>query len=418
MAPDLPDAGVLAELAKACDDHARAALDSDQVGGVLPRFVVSPGSTAEVAEVLRVAAQHGVHSVARGAGTKIAWGNAPTALDLVVDTTRLAGVVEHAAGDLVVIVGAGTPIEQLQAELRKADQELAFDNPLPGATVGGSLATSPSGPRRLLRGTLRDLLIGVTFVRADGVVAKAGGKVVKNVAGYDFGKLLTGSYGTLGIITQAIFRLHPVPARSYVVSRTVTDPEDAARAAHELLSSQTVASAVEVDWPSEGPATVSALLEGTDEGVTERTRAVAGIADTVPSDGALPPWWGSYPFGPDDVGLKLTCAISGLGELLATARSAAAQQGLPIALRGSAAGVLHAGLPGDASSEAVGAVVAALRERAPSYDGSVVVLTAPAATRDTLDLWGPVPGLTLMRRLKNELDPAHRLAPGRFVGGI
>ena len=173
----------LAELGKACDDHVRAADAQDGVAGVFPRFVASPGSTAEVSEVLRVAAHHDLYVVARGAGTKLGWGGAPAAVDLVIDTARLRGVVEHAAGDLVVLVRAGTAIEELQATLSSAAQELAFDNPLPGATVGGSLATAPSGPRRLLRGTLRDLLIGVTFVRSDGVVAKAGGRVVKNVAG-------------------------------------------------------------------------------------------------------------------------------------------------------------------------------------------------------------------------------------------
>jgi glycolate oxidase FAD binding subunit len=414
------DAGVLSELAKACDDHARAAAETDHVGGVVPRFVASPGSTAEVAEVLRVAAQHDLHTVARGARTKLHWGAAPTALELVVDTGRLAGVVEHASGDLVVITRAGTSVDDLQGALRIANQELAFDNPLPGATVGGSIATSPSGPRRLLGGMLRDLLIGVTFVRADGVVAKAGGKVVKNVAGYDFGKLLTGSYGTLGLVTEAIFRLHPLPLRSHVVSRTVADAAGAARAAQAVLSSQTVPSAVEVDWPADGSPTVSALLEGTDDGVAERARLVATLldADAAAEDGSKPPWWGAYPFAHDEVGLKLTCALTGLGELLDAARSAADRHGLPINIRGSAAGAVHAGLPGSSPAEAVGDVVATLRAHAASYDGSVVVLTAPPATRDAIDLWGPVPGLTLMRRLKHELDPGHRLAPGRFVGGI
>ena len=163
--------------------------------------------------------------------------------------------------------------------LAAADQELAFDNALPGATVGGSLAIAPSGPRRLLRGTLRDLLIGVTFVRSDGVVAKAGGRVVKNVAGYDFGKLLTGSYGTLGLITEAVFRLHPRPAARVVVSARASDAASVARAAHSVVASQTVPSAVEIDWPAGtdsagGGATVAVLLEGTDEGVAARGETV------------------------------------------------------------------------------------------------------------------------------------------------
>jgi glycolate oxidase FAD binding subunit len=418
MAADSQGDAALAELAKACDDHARLAEGRDHVGGVTPRFVASPGSTAEVAEVLRVAAQHEMYIVPRGAGTKLGWAAAPTDVDLVVDTTRLSGVVEHAAGDLVVLVRAGTPMEELQAVLSAAGQELAFDNPLPGATVGGSLATAPSGPRRLLRGTLRDLLIGVTFVRSDGVVAKAGGRVVKNVAGYDFGKLLTGSYGTLGLITEAIFRLHPRPPAQRVVSCSAAEAAEVARAARTVLASQTVPSAVEVDWPAVGGATVAVLLEGTEEGVAARSETVQLLLDTTAADRASPDWWARYPFGSGDVGLKLTCAVSGLGQLLDATRAAAGRHSVPLHVRGSAAGVLHAGLPGDTPADVVSAVVDDLRGAATSYAGNVIVLTAPPATRDAVDMWGPVPGLALMRRLKDELDPPHRFSPGRFVGGI
>jgi glycolate oxidase FAD binding subunit len=418
--PVLGDAA-LAELAKACDDHARPADEHDHVGGVVPRFVASPATTAEVAEVLRVAAQHQMYVVPRGAGTKIGWGAAPTSVDLVVDATRLSGVVEHAAGDLVAVVRAGTAMEELQSVLSAAGQELAFDNPLLGATVGGSLATAPSGPRRLLRGTLRDLLIGVTFVRSDGVVAKAGGRVVKNVAGYDFGKLLTGSHGTLGLITEAVFRLHPLPSARRIVTCSAAGSAEVARAAHSVVASQTVPSAVEVDRPAEGGATVAVLLEGTEEGVAARSDSVQLLLDTTMSGAEqleTPDWWGRYPFGPGDVGLKLTCAVSGLGDLLAATQAAGARNGAALHVRGSAAGVLHAGLPGDTPVDVVSAVVDQLRRAASSYAGNVVVLTAPPATRDAVDLWGPVPGLALMRRLKDELDPPHRFSPGRFVGGI
>jgi glycolate oxidase FAD binding subunit len=418
LSPRSDDDAALAELAKACDDHARLADEHDHVGGVTPRFVASPGSTAETAEVLRVAAHHDLYVVARGAGTKLGWGAAPTAVDLVVDTTRLSGVVEHAAGDLVVLVGAGTALEELASVVAAAGQELAFDNPLAGSTVGGSLATAPSGPRRLLRGTLRDLLIGVTFVRSDGVVAKAGGRVVKNVAGYDFGKLLTGSYGTLGLITEAILRLHPRPPARRVVTCNAAEAAEIARAAHTVLASQTVPSAVEVDWPAAGGATVAVLLEGTEEGVTARSETVQVLLDTTAADQASPAWWGRYPFESGDVGLKLTCSVGGLGGLLDATRATAARHSVTLHVRGSAAGVLHAGLPGDTPAGIVSSVVDELRAAASSYAGNVVVLTAPPATRDAVDLWGPVPGLALMRRLKDELDPPHRFSPGRFVGGI
>ncbi|EBP5695887.1 FAD-binding oxidoreductase, partial [Salmonella enterica] len=149
--------------------------------------------------------------VVRGAGTKLGWGRDPERLDVVLDTTALDTLVEHAAGDLIAVVGAGRRLADLQDDLSGADQRLGVD-PSRAGTVGGAVATAATGPMRLAHGAVRDLVIGMTMVRADGVVAHSGGKVVKNVAGYDLGKLLTGSFGTLGVITEVAFRLHPVPA--------------------------------------------------------------------------------------------------------------------------------------------------------------------------------------------------------------
>ncbi len=410
---------ILDDLRKVCDEGARTADDTDMVAGVPARYVASPATTEEVSEVLRLATEHDLRVVARGAGTKLDWGAAPTGLDLVLDTTRISGVVEHAAGDLVVVVLAGTPVETLQATLADSGQQLALDVAEDGATVGGVVATNTSGPRRMLYGTLRDLLIGVTFVRSDGVVAKAGGKVVKNVAGYDFGKLLIGSYGTLGLVTQVAFRLHPLPMASRVLSAEFRDAEEAGRVAAELTNSQVVPSAVEVDQPADGPVTVTVLIEGTEDGVSKRAAVTAQMLGTGVVDGQAPPWFGRYPFDASaDVGLKLTTEITGLPKLLTAVRHAADRHGVPIGVRGSATGVLYAALRAGTKPEAVAAVVEDLRLAAGSYGGSVVVLTAPAAVRDAIDMWGPVPGLDLMRRLKDQLDPDHRLAPGRFVGGI
>lgn len=411
--------GALAGLRDAVADRARPAEDGDAVAGVVPRYVVRPGSTAETAEVMRVAAEHDLRVVARGAGTKQSWGLPPRQVDLVLDTTGLTGVVEHVAGDLVCVVRAGTPVESLQAVLAEAGQQLALDVPLPGATVGGTVAVSTSGPRRLLYGTLRDLLIGVTFVRADGVVASAGGKVVKNVAGYDFGKLLTGSYGTLGVVTEAVVRLHPLPPARRVVRRTVDDPAEAGRLAAEVLGSQLVPAAVEVEQRGGGPVTVTVLLEGIESGADLRAavaRELLGPGSSV--DDRLPPGFTDLPFGPGETGLKATSTIAGVAPVLESLRRSVARHGVDVAVRGSAMGVLHAGLPAGTPPGAAVAVVEAVRAAARDHDGSVVVLTAPPDVREAVDVWGPVPGLDLMRRVKDELDPGHRLAPGRFVGGI
>jgi glycolate oxidase FAD binding subunit len=364
-----------------------------------------PTSTAEVAEVLRDAAYRRLTVVAKGRGTKQSWGMPPTSADLVVDLSGLDQVLDHQAGDLIVDTQAGALLGEVQDVVAKAGQRLVLDETVPGSTVGGTLATNASGPQRVLVGTARDLLIGITVVRVDGVVAKAGGRVVKNVAGYDLGKLMIGSYGTLAVITEAVFRLHPLPA----VERWVVVPVDGAARAHELVQavvhSQAVPRAVEVDLPAAGPGSLGVLLGGKAEGVDDRVRTVRrllGDAATVADE--PPPGWASYPRGP--VLLKLTFALSGLRDVLTDARRA----GLHV--RGSAgAGVVHAAADDMTSLEA-------LRSVCTRHGGSVVVVDAPAEVKQVTDVWGPVPALDLMRRVKDQFDPDHRLAPGRFVGGI
>jgi glycolate oxidase FAD binding subunit len=411
----LPE-GVAQELAKAA--ASRDATPADDVGGVPAALVAAPTSTDEVAEVLRVADGNDLAVVARGAGTTIGWGAPPERLDVVLDMTGVTGVVEHAAGDLVVVVRAGTAMAELQSVVAEAGQQLALDSPYPEATVGGTLAVSTSGPRRLLYGTARDLLIGVTFVRADGVVAKAGGKVVKNVAGYDFGKLLTGSYGTLGVVTEAVFRLHPLPASRRVVTATFGDAAAAGRAALEVLGSQVVPTAVELDGPRDA-VRVTALVEGVEAGVAARADTLLALLGPGASTGdTLPPAFGALPFAPDGTGLKVTASLTGVGPVLAAAHRLAGEHGLDVAAGGSAAGVLYAGIGADADPAAVAALVAGLRVAALPHDGTVTVLTAPVTVRAAVDPWGPVAGIDLMRRLKAELDPRRRLSPGRFVGGI
>ena len=383
------------------DELTRPATDDDVVAGVPARLVAEPGSTEEAAEVIRRSA--GLAVVVRGGGSKLDWGTPPERLDLIIDTRRLTGVVEHAAGDLITVVRAGTTMAELAERL--GTQQLALDTPLAGATVGGTVAAGTSGPRRMLYGTARDLLIGITVVRADGVVAKAGGKVVKNVAGYDLGKLFIGSYGTLGLITQCAFRLHPVPPARAVIRARVPDPGAAFAA---VLGAQVVPSALEVDAPPGGEVEVAVLVEGSEEGVRDRAAACEKLLGGETVEGE-PGWWGGYPWEPGGTGLKLTAPLSKVPDLLDG----------QVAIRGSAgSGVLYAGLPASAEPAAVAGALERLRAAAIRAGGHAVVLTAPPAVRDIVDMWGPVDGLALMRRVKDQFDPEHRFAPGRFVGGI
>ena len=391
-------------------DALREAGTGDTIAGVPARYVAEPASTREAADVLRVAAERGLAVVVRGCGTRQDWAAPPERLDLILDTRRLTGIVEHAAGDLVAVVRAGTPVEALCEALAPAGQQLALDVPLAGTSIGGSVAVNASGPRRMLYGTVRDLLIGVTVVRADGVIARAGGKVVKNVAGYDLGKLVTGSYGTLALVTECALRLHPLPAATAYVSRRVATPEEAGQLLAAVRGGQVVPSAVEVDAPVGGGIEVGVLIEGTPLGVAAR---VATTRELLGGELGVPAWWGRYPWGAGEVGIKLTGALSRIPALLTAARR------LRVAVRGSAGvGVLYAMLPGATDPNTVAHIVDELRGAAHGAGGHAVVLTAPAAVRQRIDLWGQVDGLDLMRRVKYQFDPDGRLAPGRFVGGI
>lgn len=420
-------------LAAACGgaDQVRPAAAADAVAGVPARWVVAPGTAEQVAAVLSVAARRGLAVVARGAGTKLDWGAPPERVDLVLDTRRLAGVREHAPGDLVVTVGAGTPLADLRAVLARAGQRLALDpaSEAEAATVGGVLAAGETGPLRLRFGAGRDLLIGVEFVRADGVPARSGGRVVKNVAGYDVGRLLCGSYGTLAVITAATFRLHPLPSARRYVCREVATPRQAGELVGAVLASPAAPVAVEVDVPAgpRAPVTVAVLVEGTPAGVDARAGELARVLgpDASIVDSA-PEWWGRHPFCAGDVALKVAAPVSGWPAAVEALRSAWTTGGAgdlaarpAVAVRGSAGtGVVHAALPGDTPRAAVAAALDAVRGVLADIGGSCVVLSAPAPVRDALDLWGPVPGIDLMRRVKERFDPGRMLSPGRFVGGI
>jgi glycolate oxidase FAD binding subunit len=403
-------------LTDAAGGHAAEATGADAVGGVSPRWVATPGSTEEAAAVLRVAADRGLQVVVRGRGTALHWGLPPRGVDLVVSTARMEQVVEHVAGDLVCVVDAGTRIDTVNDAVRQHGQQLALDQPLPGSSVAGAMATTRSGPRRLLYGTPRDQVLGITMVRPDGVVAKAGGKVVKNVAGYDIAKLMGGAYGTLGLVTRLVVRLHPLPHDSRWLRRTLP-LADAASAALVLAGSQLAPSAVEVRrGAGADDATVLLLLEGTERGVAARAdeaTAMLGqateVADVETADLAR------IDAGDDDVVVKVAVPLTGVTAALVTARDVERRHQVACRVQGSAgAGVLTAVVTGAAD----GAAAAVEDLRAAATGGSAVVLQAPPAVRERVDSWGPVGGLDLMRRVKDEFDPEHRFAPGRFVGGI
>jgi glycolate oxidase FAD binding subunit len=405
-------------IGSACAD-VRDAEVGDDVDGVVPGVVARPADTAQVAEVLRAAAAHRLTVVPRGRGTKLSWGCPPASADVLLDVSVLDQVLEHAAGDLIVATQSGVAMTDLQQVVARGGQRLALDETVSGASIGGTLVTNASGHHRVATGTTRDLLIGITVVRADGVVAKAGGKVVKNVAGYDLGKLLIGSFGTLAVVTEAIFRLHPVPVARRWLSTPVPDAAQAQTAVQAVLHGQAVPAAIEVERSVDGQA-VHVLLEGREDGVDGRAAAVRkllGGATTEsrdePAGGATYPWDTSATGDDRATCLKLTFALSGLADVL----TAAGDTGLHV--RGSAGtGVVYAALDAGTPVADVGTAVDRLRDTCTKHGGSAVVVDAPAAVKAAVDVWGRIPALDLMRRVKDQFDPDHRLAPGRFVGGI
>jgi glycolate oxidase FAD binding subunit len=243
--------------------------------------------------------------------------------------------------------------------------------------------------------------------------------VVKNVAGYDLGKLMIGSAGTLAVITDATFRLHPVPVAHRWVAIEVHSPREAQEVVQSVLHAQAVPSAIEVDWV-DGRGAVSVLLEGREEGVAGRTDTVRRLLGESSSEsGDAPAGGAAYPWdlgATDDqraTALKLTFVLSGLADVLTAAAEAGA------VVRGSAGtGVVYAALPPGTGAETVRTSLDLLRRICAQHGGTVVVVDAPAAVKAGVDVWGAVPALDLMRRVKDQFDPDQRLAPGRFVGDI
>jgi len=407
------------------------------VDGVEARFVAWPRSVDEASQVLRAAAADGLAVAFMGSGSKLGLGNPPERVDLVMLTGGLDQVLEHAAGDLVVRAQAGVRLADLQAALAPAGQWLALDPLEPRATLGGVVAANASGPRRLRYGTVRDLLIGITVVLADGTVARAGGKVVKNVAGYDLGKLFCGSLGTLGMVAEVIFRLHPVPAAAAVVTLGVEGPSQAGEAVRRLQGTALEPSAVELTVDEFGwPGRTTVLFEGIQPGVEAQAAAAAELLGRVGEAAVAGPGGveaalsqlGARPFEKAEYALKATfppAELAGVLEDLVGGRlrfaglggvSAHAATGVAWVASDLREGDLPADSP--AFPVAVRGITEA-RERLAARGGSLVLVKAPPELKRAVDAWGP-PGdaIGLMRRVKERFDPDRRLSPGRFVGGI
>jgi len=401
-------------------EHLRDATAADAIDGVQPQMVAEPGTAEELARALGWARGGGLKVAPRGGGSKLGWGNPPAGCDLVLSTARLDRVLEHAWADMTVIVEAGCRVADLQKALSEHKQRLALDPLWPEhATIGGILSTNDSGTLRVRYGSLRDLIIGITVALPDGNLAKSGGKVVKNVAGYDLAKLYTGALGTLGVIVQAIFRLHPLPRESRSLSFSGT-PGSMNQLLLAIQASKLTPTGLQLRAAA-GSAQLDIRFDGTAPGIQAQVKQVEQIAGSlVPSD-APAGVWASHQSIWDGVSPALVAKFNVLptafAAVCAQVRRVAGVQSLAWRVVVQSVGTGYARLEGN--EQALRTALLALRDELAKMGGTMVALGCPVAVKRGLDVWGPAADTQpLMVRIKQRFDPDGILNPGRFLGGI
>jgi glycolate oxidase FAD binding subunit len=405
---------------------------SDAIAGVSPRTVFEPRSREECAAIFAHARAGRLSMAVVGGGTELGLGAPPARLDAVVSTRRLDRVLEYSPSDQVVSVEAGITLSALQDLLAKSRQRLACDPPVPeAATVGGLLATAAFGPLRTRYGALRDLIIGVSLLRADGTRARGGGKVVKNVAGFDLPKLAAGSLGTLGMIETATFRLHPLPEADATVCARDLASVDVRRWVIGIRQAQLEPAALVAI--ASGGSTFRALarFEGFAAGVREQcdgataaARELGRSADVLSSAEAAAAWdehqrlrtQGNTRLKLATAPSELPVAVSAVVPILTNVLSRSAVVVYPTLGVGFISGHLEASA---SAATAFAAAVTRARVCATSAKGSLVVAELPNDARAAVDVWGPPPpSFSIMKRIKERFDPERRMNAGRFVGGL
>jgi glycolate oxidase FAD binding subunit len=401
--------------------HLRAAVDTDAVLGARPRFVVEPSTEQELASILCLASGAGLSVIPRGGGTKLGWGNPPARADLVLSTAGLSKIIEHAWADLTVSVEAGCTIERLQATLAQHGQRLALDAMWPGrSTVGGVLSTNDSGALRLRFGALRELIIGVTLALSDGTLAASGGKVVKNVAGYDLQKLATGAFGTLGVITRAVFRVHPLPRLSRTFSVSTQSFEETQHVLNAVQDSKLAHSALQIRAAADTLLQVDVMFEGTEAGVAAQEAQFKNLlAPHAPLDPPSTVWNARQDLWNDSESAaiaKISILPAEIAQILNSIERLGVRHKLHWQAIVEAFGVGWLRL--DGSMENLASALLELRAQLESKSGTLILLHRPPAL-PPFDAWGNAgDALPLLRAVKYQLDPKNTLNTGRFVGGI
>ena len=398
------------------------ALAAHQTDGVTPAAMITPETTEQIGVVLRLCSETEATVVPWGGGTAMTIGNPPRQVDLVIKLDKLARVIEHDAPNLTVTAQCGTTLNALQSALAPQKQFAPIDAPFPErATIGGIVAANLNGARRGFYGGVRDLVIGMKVVLASGESIKAGGKVVKNVAGYDMCKLFVGSLGTLGIITEVTFKVSPT-AESASTSIARGTLIQARHFLEELFLSRLLPAAVFLlrettanDWQ------VAVWCEGFAETVERHGRELQAMAARAGMNlgSAVPEkhldLWQSvrdFPLAPDRVTYRITVPRAAVFDYLERAAVWNPSQ----IISDASMGTIWLAFPGNKTAIArFSEIEATARERG----GHALLFSAPAGLKTAVNVWGASPPtLSLMREIKSRFDPDALLNPGRFVGGL
>jgi glycolate oxidase FAD binding subunit len=422
-----------AKLEELAPGQVRPAEAGDAVLGVQPMVVAEPTSAETLAALLAFADGEGLKVSPRGGGTQSGMGFPPSGADIILSLAGLNAIVEHAPHDQTVTVRAGLPLATLQEHLARTGQWLALDPPLrPGATVGGLIATAVAGPRRLRYGGVRDQILGVQVALADGTMARGGGKVVKNVAGYDLPKLFTGALGTLGVVLSASFRLYPLPAASQTLVCSAQNVGTLCEGTQTITASPLTPTAIDVlGLEQDGqPYRLAVRFQSrVERSVAAQIATLRTLLGTLADDAdvldgaAEADFWRGLDIidmpGMQTAWLDLRAALMP-GEVagwLAALESAAQVNALALRWRAHAGhGTVRAHLAGP--PEALVAMVTTLRKATEGAHGALVVEKYAPTLIGRIDPWGTPAALDLMRRVKAQFDPHNTLNPGRFVGGI
>jgi glycolate dehydrogenase FAD-binding subunit len=439
-------AGIVGKARVVCEE---ATCASAGIDGKVPRYIVYPTSAGQVAEAVKCAAENDLAVVACGGASKLDIGNPPRKYDVALCLRDMEKIEHYEPADLTAGVEAGMKFQEFQRLVERDGLWLPLDPPgAERATLGGLVATNASGPLRHLYGAPRDMVLGMRIATADGKLIKTGGRVVKNVAGYDLGKLMIGSFGSLGVIVEVNVKLYPLPAaRETFILKTGTlgiardmrrsilnlplDPArvvlvdaEAAKIVHPVagLSAQVREPEIWVEMIGS-----RAVIERARKELAELGRAVGFTVQSYEGESIQAAWQFIADFGqsfrrsyPESVVLKGTLPIAHTEEFLSLAQQEAENARMTMmSVSQVGVGLIQLGLAGSKGTKEMVAVVGRLRTSVEKLGGGLMALAAPADFKAEIDVWGmPQNGFKVMQKLKAAWDPKGIFAPGRFAGGL